>query len=314
MAELIPFDAKLPTALSAVLGGADSNDDLSSGVSGGFSVISFRGSKWRVKHSGEETLLTDKGTGDPIASIRLVMLKANKHVSKNYYEGGYVEGSTDSPSCFSIDGDKPDSSAEHPQHDNCAGCPKNKFGSRITDTGTKAKACSDSRRIAVVPEGDYENAEFGGPMLLRVPAASLTDLASFGKAMKAKGYPYNTIVTKVGFDPDTSYPKLKFSAVRPLNGDEAGELAGLVQTDEYRQKLDYILATPVEVEVPKEAPVAAAPVAAKKVDPTEFEEPPAPVAAVKAAAPKAKAKDKASEADMLSDDLDDILAKLDGLE
>lgn len=323
-AELIPFDqAGVPAELTDLLGGADANDDLSSGVSGGFSVISFRGSKWRVKHAGDETLLTDS-EGETLPSIRVVMLKANKNISKNYYKEGYVEGSADAPTCFSVDGVKPDSAVENPQSPQCANCPHNQFGSRITDTGSKAKACSDSRRVAVIPEGDPANEQFGGPMLLRVPAASLSELAQFGKAMKGKGYPYNTIVTRISFDPDTAYPRLKFNAVRPLNQDEAGEVIECLKDEEYLQKLDFILAQAVEIDASekiekKEKPKAAA-------DPTEFEEPPKenpeekPKAKAKAKAkakPKAEPEPPAEEeptGDGLTDDIDDILAKLDDLD
>lgn len=315
MSDLVPFEsAKVPAALRNVLG-ADANNDLSAGVSGGFSVLSFRGSKWRVKHSGEEHLLTNS-EGDARSSVTAVILKANRNISKNYYEGGYVEGSADTPSCWSVDGIKPDAAVEKPVSPSCANCPKNQFGSRITDSGSKAKACSDNRRIAIVPEGDYANENFGGPMLLRVPAASLSDLAMFGKAMSQKGYPYNTIVTRISFDPDTSYPKLKFKAVRPLKEDEAEELVGLLQDESYKQKIDFILAQATEID----AAADAAP-AAKADDPTEFEVPvtkaePKPAAQ---ATPKAAAKKKEPEpvkeatAD-LDQDLDDILAKLDDLD
>jgi hypothetical protein len=313
--ELTEMDRKsVSQELAALVGGADGNDDLSSGVSGGFSVISFRGSKWRVKHGGEETLLVNS-EGEAMPSLRLIMLKANKNFSKNYYASTFVEGSVDAPDCFSVDGARPDPSVEHPINPVCATCPKNQFGSRISENGSKGKACSDNRRIAVVPEGDLGNEMFGGPMLLRVPAASLGELGNFGKAMKAKGFPYNTIVTRVSFDPDTAYPRLKFNAVRPLNQGEADELVLLMQDPEYAQKVDYVLAQAVE-----SAPApAAAPAQARKPDPTEFEEE-APKAAPKAETRRA-AKPKpapdptpAPAEDVGSDELDDILAKLDDLQ
>ena len=311
MSNLVPFEKQnLPTnanTLSAMGG----EDDLSSGVSGGFGVISFRGSKWRVKHNGEETLLLDK-QGETMPSIRLLILKGNKYISKNYYEGKYVEGSTDSPTCWSLDGIHPDAAVENPVSPNCAACPKNQFGSRITDSGSKAKACSDTRRLAVVPEGDYENSQFGGPLLLRVPAASLTELAQYGRAMKAKGFPYNTVITRVSFDTDAAYPKLKFNAVRPINDEEATEVTSLLQDSEYQQKLEFILAQAIEVEAPP---------AAVADDPTEFEEPvpvvaeapkPRAARAVKAAVTAAPVPD-APEEDVLDDELKDILSRLDDL-
>ena len=271
--DLVILDkANLPVELADMLGGGeDANDDLSAGVSGGFSVVSFRGAKWRVKHGGEETVLTDD-EGDPIPTIKVLMLKANKHISKNYYEGAYVEGSDDSPSCWSVDGIKPDAGVEKPINPTCPDCPKNKFGSRITDTGSKAKACGDSRRVAVVPEGDYKNEMFDGPMLLRVPAASLSDLATYGKAMKLKGFPYNTIITKIAFDPDASYPKLKFSAFRPLKEGEDQLIMKELRDPEYMERLNYVLAEPMEVQAPAKASEPE-PEPAPPSDPTEFEQP-----------------------------------------
>ena len=304
---------KVSTVLAEALGGTDSNDDLSAGVSGGFSVISFRGSKWRVKHGGEETLIVDS-ENEALASIRVVLLKANKHISKNYYGETYKEGSTDAPICWSVDGVKPDAGVEKPQSETCAGCPNNVFGSRITENNTKAKACSDSRRVAVVAEGDWANEAYGGgPMLLRVPPASLSDLASFGKAMTAKGFPYNTIVTKVGFDPDTAYPKLKFSAARPLTEEEGLELIALLGDPEYTQKLDFVLAEAAEIKIPEEEKKPEP--KPEPDDPTAFEDeqkPAKPAATKKAEAKKPEPEPTAEGPN--DDELDSILAKLDDLD
>ena len=58
-------------------------------------------------------------------------------------------------------------------------------------------------------------------MLLRVPAASLRDLATFGQKMQALGYPYYAIGTRIAFDPAEAYPKFVLSAIRPLTDAEA---------------------------------------------------------------------------------------------
>jgi len=62
-------------------------------------------------------------------------------------------------------------------------------------------------------------------MLLRVPAASLTDLKLFNGRVKAKGAHYMTVATRLTFDPDASYPKLVFKAKRKLNADQLNQLA-----------------------------------------------------------------------------------------
>lgn len=279
--DVVPFGArdlaKSAARFSGALGG--SNDDLSSGVSGGFSVISIRGSKWRIKHSGEETLVTD-AEGEPIPSLRVLLLKANPAISKNFYEGGYVEGSSDEPDCWSSTGIKPDASVQNPVSPGCANCPKNVFGSRITENGKKAKACSDVRRVVVLPEGDLPNERYGGPLLLRVPAASLSELSAYGKVMKDKGFPYNTVVTRISFDPDTAYPRLRFNAVRPLTEAEIVEVEGLLDDSTFTNKVESILTTALEL-VPVQEVVE---------EQSVFEEPPAAVAKLVAAKPIAAAK------------------------
>lgn len=288
---------------------ADS-DDLISGASGGFAVVSIRGSKWRIKSGGEETVVTND-EGDPMPTLEVVMIKASPALSKIYYAKSYEEGDAEAPDCYSTDGVKPSADAPNKQSDSCATCPHAVWGSKITPAGKKAKACQDSRRIAVVPAGDVENELYGGPMLLRVPAASLADLATFGKQLKAKGYPYNTIATKLGFDPNASYPKLTFKALRPLSEDELGTIAQHLQSDRLHQVLaDDEFAAPA-------APAAAPKKEETKTVDVDFEEP-APEAkakpAKKAAAKKAEpAPEKEEPKSDLDNDLDDILGELDGI-
>jgi cell division septation protein DedD len=312
---VVPFEAGAVAKALADFG-ADSNDDLSAGVRGGYSIISFRGSKWRIKHDGEETLVTNDD-GEPMASLRCVIVKANSAVSKNYYEGGWAEGSNDAPDCFSVDGERPDSSVTAPRSTRCADCQYNRFGSRVTESGAKAKACSDSRRIAVIPEGDFLNEVYGGPMLLRIPAGSLTNLATYGKMMKQRGYPYNTVITRVSFDPETSHPKLMFNAIRPLNDEEAQELVGLLNDSAFTDKVNAVLGV--------DMPMSSHKSEEKQKDADLFEKPPAEEK------PKAKTKTKAkpkpepkpepqaeAEAEPSNDALDDklkgILDSLDNLD
>jgi hypothetical protein len=315
MGEIAQFTGgKVPQKLVDTLGG--DNQDLSSGVRGGYSVLSIRGSRWHVKVGDEETTITDSETGDPVGSLRLVLVKASPNVSKNYYAGGYEEGSNEAPACWSIDGITPDPAADK-QAASCAVCPKNVFGSRVTDAGKKVKACSDSRRLAVIPEGDFKNEVYGGPMLLRVPASSLSNLSQYGKKMTNRGFPYNTIVTRVSFDHSVSFPKLEFNAVRPLTDDEADEIIQLLNDHEFADKIEAVLAKDLEV----------VPTNVEADDEPLFEEPPKAEPKAKAKAPAKKAEPKAEPEpekeevattdesdDELDAELDDILGSLDNLD
>jgi hypothetical protein len=207
--------------VSTIFAGDVVENDLGAGVTGGFGVVGYKGKVWSIRKGGQDIpLMRDDGDG-PRNSIEVVILKASTVVSKIFYENGYVEGSTAPPDCYSTNGVSPAPGATKKQAGACANCPKNAWGSRITPAGKQGKACSDSKRLAVVPLGDIRNEGFGGPMLLRVPAASLTDMALFGDNMKKLGFPYYSFGTRIAFDAKESYPKFVFGAIRRLTDDEA---------------------------------------------------------------------------------------------
>lgn len=328
---LIPFNDDsnaMPAHLQGVLG-SGVNNELSGGVSSGYPVISFKGKTWTVREGENSTIVMKPDDEDEIAtSLEVVIAKANPNLSKVYYEGGYTEGSTDKPACYSNDGIKPAADAAEPQCGTCAACPHNAWGSRISENGSKGKACSDSRRIAVVPSGELDR-----PMLLRVPAATLKDLAQYASMLTKRNAPYQAVVTKIGFDPTVAHPKLTFKAVRWLSADEAEQISETMKSDVVAQIIgvapsagalaasEQVAATPVATK-PKAAPAASTKAAVNPVPETQPEDvspPPAkpkgkPMAAAKVAPkpapPESKVAAKVVEA---SDDLDAALAELDDL-
>lgn len=278
--------------VSTKFAGAKVDNDLAAGVQAGFGLIGYKGKVWSIRYRGDEQqLLRDDGDG-PRNSIEIVILKAAPYISKIWYEQGYVEGSNAAPDCFSPNGVVPDPQSTKKQANACASCPQNVWGSKITEAGKKGKACSDSKRLAVVPVGDIPNETFGGPMLLRVPAASLQDLATFGNKMQNLGYPYYAIATRVAFDVNEAYPKFQLSAIRPLTDEEAEEVLKLQSSAE----VSRVLAEGTEHQT-AEAPVTPADVA------NAFEQPPvtsegnaaADAAAKAAAKTAAEAKAKAEK-------------------
>ena len=197
-------------------------DDLGAGITGGFGHIGYKGKVWSVRYRGSEiTLMRPDGDG-AMNSIPVVILKASTVLSKIWYEKGYVDGSNQAPDCFSANGVVPDAASTKKQSVTCATCPKNVWGTRVTDQGmSKGKACSDSKRLAVVPLDDLRNETFGGPLLLRVPPASLQDTSIYSSTMQKLGYPYYAIGTRIAFDTKEAYPKFVYSAIRPLDSTEA---------------------------------------------------------------------------------------------
>jgi hypothetical protein len=212
------FDkANLPAHLAQMF---PATNDLSANVSaGGFPHLSIKGKVWTVVRGRDDKQVVMNEDGDPRSSIEVVIIKANPHISKVFYSGGYTEGSDAKPACYSNDGLAPAADSQEPQAKKCAICPHNQWGSKISENGSKLKACTDSRRLAVAPAGDLKN-----PMLLRVPAASLKPLSEYGDMFARKGVPYQAAVTKMRFDPEAASPKLLFKFERFLEADDASEV------------------------------------------------------------------------------------------
>jgi hypothetical protein len=160
-----------------------------------------------------------------------------------WYEHGYVEGSTAPPDCWSVDGKKPDPASPQQQNPTCAGCRWNAWGSSRSQAGTgKGKDCADSKRLAIVPLQDIDNEIHGGPMMLRVPPASLADLLGYANSLEQIGYPYYAVGTAISFDVNAEYPKLMFEPLRALTEEEAEKVAKLQGSD----IVDRIISTAVE--------------------------------------------------------------------
>lgn len=312
----------------------DAADDLSSGVTGGFPIISYKGKVWNIVESGNRTMVTYED-GEPRSSIEVVIVKANPKISKNYYAGGYEEGSTEKPTCYSHDGEVPSREAASPQAAKCAICPRNQWGSKVTENGAKGKECVDSRRLAVAAAGDLSK-----PMLLRVPAGSLRELAQYADLLKKRQAPYQALVTKIAFDHEVAYPRFTFKPVRWLTNDEAAQVAETLEsptipiitgeddrgdTGEFHiegERPTHAIAQPAptpnaEPPRPVSAVKAAARVSPAKVDKALADafgdaEPPAKAVVSEAPTPKAEAAPSAeSHAAKISQDLDALLAQFD---
>jgi hypothetical protein len=140
--------------------------------------------------------------------------------------GGLRRGLERAPDCWSVDGKKPDPASPKLQNPTCAGCRWNAWGSSRTQGGTgKGKDCADSKRFAVSFLNDIDGTPYGGPLLLRIPPASLADVLTYANSLEAIGYPYYAVATNVSFDANAEYPKLMFSPNRALTDEEAEKVA-----------------------------------------------------------------------------------------
>lgn len=197
---------------------------LSDGIGSSYGLIGYKGKTWSLRYRGETYNFT-RPDGTPTGYIDVVLLRTAANKSKSYYEGGYdQEGSAGkAPTCSSLDGVTPDQGVTTKQSEACAVCPKNEW--KKDAKGRNSRECSDYKRVAVLLMPYMTTPLLGAalmePIFLRVPAASLNDLATFGDTMAAQGFDFSAFITRITFDPDMAHPKFVFKPVAPLTDDEA---------------------------------------------------------------------------------------------
>lgn len=221
-AHLMNFGTAANLGLSAVGG-------ISTGKS--HPRISIKQNRFRlVDDQGQEFVV-------PQLFLDIIIVGANPVVSKIYYAGAYNPNAADfeAPTCFSDNGTAPSSRATTPQSPTCGTCPLNAWGSKITPAGAKIKACSDSKKMAVILADNPTGLVYE----LRVPGASLENIKSIVDMLNERKVPLPGLVIRVQFDENTDYPKLVFSpqtyiteaqkaaVLDVLDGEEVKEAVGL---------------------------------------------------------------------------------------
>lgn len=324
MSNLVPTNIQIPAHLAAKVGQPSAlSQSIASGISSGqsFPRISLKGSRFRIVEDGTETVLDT-------TSLDIVIVGANPKLSKTFYAKAWdKDAEPTAPDCYSLDGIKPHPESESPQNDLCASCPHNAWGSKTGPQGQQLKACTDQKRLAIVAADDPE-----GPVyLLQVTPAALKGLNAYHKELSMRGIPAEVVKTKIAFDTDASFPKLKFGFGGFLDEDTYSAVESLFGADNVLEitgeKQPETVATPTQ---PRKSVVKAKP--APEPEPEEEEEAPAPAAEDKpkrgfgaakaepAAKPKAAAKPKpepkaAAEVDddvaSLADEIESLLGDVD---
>jgi hypothetical protein len=253
---------------------------LSAGVGPGFARITYKGGKWGLKYQGETRMFrryithgnaqVDDG---PNPKLDIVILDVAERPSKYFYLGAYGEGDINPPDCWSTNGIKPDAGVPRRQSETCAGCPHNAFGSakpRADNQPSRGKACTDHKRLAVVPASDIENKAYGGPMLLLVPPTSLKKLAPYEQKLAHGGFRFMEVWTQLSFDEAAAFPLFEFDAIRPLT-DQEGQLVLKMRADDMTKR---ILTVEVEGVEGYDQPEYAAPSPASVNQPADPTPPP----------------------------------------
>lgn len=200
-------------------------ESLSDGIGSSYGIVGYKGKVWSLRLRGQTYNFVRQDDGSPAAFLDVIVLRQMPAKSKSYYPPGtYSDGNIGTrPICAALDGITPDADIAAPQAASCAICPRNVF--KVNAEGRKTRECADYKRLAVliVPKltKDLLGAALMEPVFLRVPAASLNDLALLGEGMTAQGFHFSTYITRIGFDPTKPHPQMKFSALQPLAGREA---------------------------------------------------------------------------------------------
>ncbi|MHB8890333.1 MAG: hypothetical protein ACYC46_16100 [Acidobacteriaceae bacterium] len=188
---------------------AAANLAMSAGISVGFSRISLKASRFRIVQGEVETALDTM-------TLPAVLLTANAGISKAFYAKAWQPGDAEAPDCSSSDGVMPDAGVPAQQAASCAGCPMNQWGSKLTPAGKQIKACSDTKKLAIVAASAID----GELYLLSVPAASLKPLAQYINMLSQRGVAAHMVETSISFDTTADYPRLLFNVARFLTQEE----------------------------------------------------------------------------------------------
>lgn len=319
MSNLVPTNVQVPAHLMKHVGKPSAlSQALSAGTSAGgpsYPRISIKGARFRIVEGDTESVLDQ-------TSLDVVIVGANPKLSKTFYAKQWTpDAEPTGPDCYSLDGVSPHPEAPEPQNDLCASCPQNAWGSKVTPQGQQIKACADQKRLAVVAAEDPT-----GPVyLLQVTPAALKGLNQYHKELTVRGIPPEIVKTKVSFDTDASFPKLKFTFGGFIDEDTQAVVDRLFGTEQVLE-----ITGEAAPKLAEEPPARIAPVTPKPVEEAPVPEAPAPAPAAeetappkrgfgskpaapepKAEAPKPKPKaEPSTEASSLADEIADLLGEV----
>jgi len=208
--------------------------------------------------------------GTPVPNNQMAVVIVDTVFENVFYEGEYNPAVIMPPTCFAF-GREELTLAPHEtvverkqdQHNNCQGCPMNGWGT--ADKG-RGKACRNTRRLGVIPAGDFSGAhgkfvafddeeQFAkAPVgFMKLPVTSVKGYANFVKqvAVTLKRPPHG-IFARVSVTPDA---QTQFKVVFEPLGLVPNHLMQTVMNR--RQETMAIIAQPYNLDVEAEAPASA---------------------------------------------------------
>jgi hypothetical protein len=199
-------------------------DDLSEGIGSSYGVLGYKGKVWTIRYRGEKHTFVRQDDGTPANYIDVIVLRQAHAKSKSYYKDFDPNSAGDRPICAALDGVTPDADVQERQSPTCATCPRNEW--KMQPNGKQGRECTDYKRLAVLLLPTISAPLFGGvplmePVFLRVPPASLNNLAVVGETMGNQGWHYSSYIMRISFDPNEAHPKMIFKPLQGLTDKEA---------------------------------------------------------------------------------------------
>jgi hypothetical protein len=127
---------------------------------------------------------------------------------REYYPGAYDKDNIEPPACFAINPEpkllNPSANSPDRQNETCKGCQHDVWGSGANGKG---KACKEGRKLAVVPPSGDEDPIW----MLKVSPTAITPFDGYVTSVaRVFGLPPISVVSEIGFDPNQSYPTVRF--------------------------------------------------------------------------------------------------------
>lgn len=190
----------------------------------------------------------------PVPNNEMAVIILDSVLENVYYEGKYDPDNVQGPLCFAFGREEKAMTphkivfeAGNNQSDKCHGCEHNEWGSAEVGRG---KACRNTRRLALIPAGTFENGRFKpfndenqietAPIAyMKLPVTSVKGYASHVKQLaNALSRPPHAVYTKVSVRPD---PQTQFKVVFEPLSTIPNELLGVVfkRNDEAQKAIEF---------------------------------------------------------------------------
>jgi hypothetical protein len=183
------------------------------------SVENFRLPRIRMTSDGAEILEGE----EPVEAIEGVILHTKK--TNTYYDKPFSPANPEPPTCFSLDGVKPDKSVKAPVNPTCKGCKMAEFGTNAMKSG---KACRNLKPIYLLLSDEAIM-----PRQLTITPSALKAANQYLLDLTERGLNYRKVRTRIEFykeTPKDTYMKARFRMVGKLDENRARDVEYLRNT------------------------------------------------------------------------------------